>query len=1179
MNPSKRLSLNLRRLILAPSFLIAAASFSWAQVAPAPAVDAAALAKYDTNKNGRLDPDELAAMQADQKKVTPVVDAEGKPASDEIIALSPFEVVSDTKGYYQANTMSGTRFNSKLEDMASSISVVTKEQMQDFAMLDINDIFNYTANTEGTGTYTDFQINRNGDTQDNVMANPTNANRVRGVSSANYAFNNIQTMSRVPVDPIGIDSVEVSRGPNANIFGLGNPSGTLNMVPSAANLSRDITQTSMRADSYDGYRFTLDANRVLLKGKLAVRGQGVFQHDGFQRKPSGVNTERYNALVKYQPFKKTTVTASVSYYDSNGNRPNFVPPRDNVTYWVASGKPTWDPIAQVIHVGGQTLGPFGTFPGTAYAGPDYFQTTFTGSNHGFTYIDQGRVAYWAAPTGFSNVTPLAGATTAGPTSGGLRYLLATTGQSGATLGRSTTQPLFTTTPGVSNKALYDYSSINLASVNRTHTRTITSSLQIDQLFFNTPRQTLAAQAGFLREDSQQMQRNLLATQNANGQSGQLFIDINEKNLDGTANPFVGRPYIATDQPITLQQPAKWDTYRGQLAYKLDLTHENNLLKWLGLSQFTVYDEYKYRINRQYGFKDAMTGPVSWIPAGQSRANQGAITGGPAAALSITRNYFRYYVGGPNSVISSAPTDFNYGTYPFVWGNTTTGVFHTDQIGLNQVAVTDSTGGGSNTKLILKTLGGVMQNHFFDDKLVFTYGLREDQQYVKSGSTPQLLNSDGETLNYDSVNHWATGDYRFNSGKTKTRGAVVRPFRDLPFVRKMDETAGVSHFVGNMLKGMSFSLNKSDSFIPANPATDIFLNSLPVPTGQGKDYGVAFNMFDGRMVLRWNHYENLSINNRGGDAGTIAQRVTRIDITSTAAFLLKTQATNWVTLLNPTWNTQQIADEVARQIGVSTALQNALIQGFNAGTITATQDITAKGDELELNFNPTRYWTVSANGSQTQSINTNVATSINTWINQRLPIWTTIVDPSASLTWTAAQLAAEPQHLWWTHNYGGSQTPQQNYISFVQTPYAVTQQKQGKANPQIARYSAKISTNYQLAGVTENRVLKNFNVGGALRWSAPLAIDYYGVQTLPAIITALDPNKPIYQKAQYHVDLLVGYRTKLFANRIPARFQFNVTDVQYGHTQLLPINAFPDGTPSAYRIMDPRKFILTATFDL
>ncbi|MEY2878986.1 MAG: hypothetical protein RLZZ15_1366 [Verrucomicrobiota bacterium] len=1131
-----------------------------------------------------------AVSSDDAKKIVPATTAAPRSAAigDEVVALSPFEVVSDTKGYYAANTMSGTRFNSKLEDLASSISVVTKEQMSDFAMLDINDIFAYTANTEGTGSYTDFAINRNGDTQDNVMANPTNANRVRGVSSANYAFNNIQTMSRVPVDPLGLDSVEVSRGPNANIFGLGNPSGTINMVPSAANVSRNFTQAAARADSYDGYRFSLDANRILVKGKLAVRGQAVSQHDGFQRKPSGIDTERYNGMVKFQPFKKTTITAGAAYYDSRGTRPNFVPPRDNVTFWVANGKPTWDPIAQVVHVNGQTLGPFGTFPNTAYAGPaDYFQQTYTGSNHAFAYIDQGGLAYWAAPTGFSNVTPLAGATAAGPTSGALRYLLATNGQSGATLGRSTTQPLFTTTPSVSNKALYDYSSVNLASVNYGHTRTITSSLQIDQLFFNTERQTFAAQFGFLREDSEQRQRNLLATQNANGQSGQLFVDINEKNLDGTPNPFVGRAYLATDQPISLQQPATWDTYRAQLAYKLDLSKEKNLLHWLGLTQFTLYDEFKYRINRQYAFKDAMTGPVPWIPAGLSRANQGAIGNGPAAALAITRNYFRYYVGGKDGVVSYAPSDFKYGTYPFVWGNTTTNSFRTEQIGLNPVNVTDSTGGGSNTKVILKTVGGVMQNHLLDDKLVLTFGLRQDQQFTKSGSTPQLLNADGETLNYDSVNHWAAGDYRFNSGKTKTAGAVARPFRDLGFVRDWDRAPGVSHFVGSMLRGMSFSLNKSDSFIPAGFATDIFQKPLPVPTGHGKDYGVAFNMFDGRVVLRWNHYNNTSINNRGGDAGTIAQRVTRIDITSTAAFLLTTQAggnngtiPGWIRQTHPEYTNQQVIDEVAKQIGVSTATQNALIQGFAAGTITATQDITAKGDELELNFNPTKYWTVSANAAQTQSVNTNVATSINDWINQRLPIWTTIVDQAAAQNWTAAQLAAEPQRLWWTHNYGGAQTAQQNYISFVQTPYAVTQQKQGKANPQIARYSAKISNNFQLAGLgIENQTLKRMNVGGAFRWSSPLAIDYYGVQTLPAVITALDPNKPIYQKAQYHVDMFVGYRTKLFADRIPLKLQLNVSDLQYGKSQLLPINAFPDGTPSAYRIMDPRKFVLTATFDL
>src|ERR1043165_7169128 len=141
----------------------------------------------------------IFVLASTHAQVAPTPPATPPKSTDDVVTLSPFEVVSDTRGYYSANTMSGTRFNTKIEDLASSITVMTKEQMADFAMLDINDVFNYTANTEGTGTYTDFQINRNGDAQDNVMANPTNANRVRGVASANYAFNNIQTMGRVPL--------------------------------------------------------------------------------------------------------------------------------------------------------------------------------------------------------------------------------------------------------------------------------------------------------------------------------------------------------------------------------------------------------------------------------------------------------------------------------------------------------------------------------------------------------------------------------------------------------------------------------------------------------------------------------------------------------------------------------------------------------------------------------------------------------------------------------------------------------------------------------------------------------------------------------------------------------------------------------------------------------------------
>ena len=118
-----------------------AISFSWAQLAQPAAPDAATLAKYDKNKNGQLDAAELAAMEADQATAArtasaAVTTAPSTDVSGEVIELSPFEVVTDTRGYYSANTMSGTRFNTKVEDLASSLSVVTKEQMTDFAMLD-----------------------------------------------------------------------------------------------------------------------------------------------------------------------------------------------------------------------------------------------------------------------------------------------------------------------------------------------------------------------------------------------------------------------------------------------------------------------------------------------------------------------------------------------------------------------------------------------------------------------------------------------------------------------------------------------------------------------------------------------------------------------------------------------------------------------------------------------------------------------------------------------------------------------------------------------------------------------------------------------------------------------------------------------------------------------------------
>src|SRR5204862_324885 len=162
-----------------------------------------------------------AAMRADEAKAKgAVTSASGTAESPEVVELSPFEVREANNGYYASTTMSGTRLNAKLEDLASSISVVTKQQMQDFALVDIDDI--------------------------------------------------------------------------------------------------------------GGYRTSLDVNRPIIKGKLGLRGSVVYQHEEFRQKPSGTTSRRYNAMLRAQPFKETTIRAFFQHYELYGTRASAITPRDTV---------------------------------------------------------------------------------------------------------------------------------------------------------------------------------------------------------------------------------------------------------------------------------------------------------------------------------------------------------------------------------------------------------------------------------------------------------------------------------------------------------------------------------------------------------------------------------------------------------------------------------------------------------------------------------------------------------------------------------------------------------------------------------------------------------------------------------------------------------------------------------
>ena len=231
---------------------------------------------------------------------------------------------------------------------------------------------------------------------------------------------------------------------------------------------------------------------------------------------------------------------------------------------------------------------------------------------------------------------------------------------------------------------------------------------------------------------------------------------------------------------------------------------------------------------------------------------------------------------------------------------------------------------------------------------------------------------------------------------------------------------------------------------------------------------------------------------------------------------------------------------------------------------AVEDTIGKGNEVEIHYNPTPHWTLKANVVKQESMGANIAPEINQWIAERLPVWQSIIDPTTGRSW-------------FTERYNNAQTAEQLLASAVVGPLALAQALEGKSLPQIRKYRVNVSTSYRLAGITDHRILKRFNVGGAARWEDKGAIGFHGLQQLPAQITAFDASRPIWDKSHLNLDAFVSYRTPFFSRKVTANWQFYVRNLTEDG-RLQPIAADPDGQYSAYRIIDPRQFILTATLE-
>jgi hypothetical protein len=1138
------------RLLVAPVSALLL-SPAWSQVAPAAAPDAATLARYDTNKNGRLDADELTAMEAAQAAAARAAATQpGGDRKEEVITLSPFEVSgADDRGYAASNTLAGTRLNSRIEDIAGSVSVITKQQLLDTAAVDINDIFLYEVATEGTGQFTDLTSDGRGD-YDNVAGNPTGSNRVRGLSAANIAVDGFSASSSIPIDTYNVAAIEIARGANSSLAGVGEAGGTVNLVQNRANLRRSSTNITARVDSYEGFRGSLDINRPLIQDKLSLRFSAVYEEKGFVRKPSVDRTDRQTIGLTIRPFRRTTITGSYERFSQWARRANSVTPIDTITPWRAAGSPTWDWTTATFTVNGVRQAPSANFNTNRPAG---IVGLGSANVRVLQFIDGGRIHYMMRGGLPSNNT---GAIQQFSRSGDIA-------PAGA---------LFKV-PGTTDKSIYDWTEINLAAPNYEWQEASVANVKLEQGLLDTRRVRLNMELAWRNEDQDTYQRSFVAQQDGVGNT--LAIDTNEFLLDGRRNPFFKRPFIGGVNPQVFQRRNYADNYRLQLASQVDFTQEKNLFKWLGLHRANGYGEYRKNIGaRSLRYHDVIMHP-SFNPL--TNAN-GTVRNQFNNNDSLT--YPLYYYGNtPGGGVEYANTGPRNATGTGFVASHSPNINTPYQVDI-PVDIQEWLFSTQNPqKKKNRTIGGTLQSFFLRNTVVTTFGERRDKAYtIDALGTPVVDGFLDETklLNFGQNKRW-------REGKTSTKGAVVRPFQELPFVRRAADSSGVARILGGAFQGLGLHYNESQNFSPADAAFNLYLQELPNPTGASKEYGVNLSLFDRKLNIRVTKQETLQEKTRAG-TGVLASRALSIDFDipgQTRNFDLYQTIREWylgntTTLgLRPDFTEDQMRNKAAEIMGYSREFLDRVTAG--ATNIADASDAKSTGTEVEVQFNPTRYFTLRATGGQQKAIETGVSVFIQQFVNERAPIWRSIRVPTELRPdGTPLPNAGE---AWFTSRLTGD-LPEGYFLQNVEQPLNIAIANQGKVKTQGREYTANITTRYQLAGLfRDNKYLRNVSVGGSYRWASKAVIGYLGAAPDPdGVVRKLDRNKPVYDKATGNLDILLSYNTRLFRDKIRTNFQLNVRNAtESGRLQGVAVN--PNGAPWRYRIIDPRQFIFTTSFDL
>jgi iron complex outermembrane receptor protein len=234
-------------------------------------------------------------------------------ASEEVVTLSTFKVVSEQSYEYQAtNAQSATRLNVPLAEVPFNLQVITREFMEDTLAFGGQALaFGGGANREAVS-----------------WMGSVEGKSVRGFDTREFLRNGFLRYS--DNGSATIERIEVIKGPTSILDGVTSPGGVINVITKKPNPSRDFVRLkTVYGAPLDRVVANLDINRRLLmradgKPLLTFRLVGGYEESDYLSAHRHRELENLMPSILVEFSDRTLLGVQHEYYHVNGERGNEI---------------------------------------------------------------------------------------------------------------------------------------------------------------------------------------------------------------------------------------------------------------------------------------------------------------------------------------------------------------------------------------------------------------------------------------------------------------------------------------------------------------------------------------------------------------------------------------------------------------------------------------------------------------------------------------------------------------------------------------------------------------------------------------------------------------------------------------------------------------------------------------